>query len=76
MNRKTYILVAAALLTISTLSSCSDDFLDRNPKLAVTENDIFSSEELIDATMAGVYTRFKNSSFAGRMPLPSAMHCQ
>jgi hypothetical protein len=47
------------------LTSCGDDFLDKNPKLDVTETDIYASEKLIDATMAGVYTRFKNSSFAG-----------
>ena len=47
------------------ITSCSDDFLDKNPKLAVTEYDILASEELIDATMTGVYSRFKSSSFAG-----------
>lgn len=61
-----YRLASAALLTLSlTATSCGDDFLEKNPPLAVTETDIYSSETLIDATMNGVYSRFKSSSFAG-----------
>ena len=65
MKRISIISVAIALVSVLTLTSCGDEFLDKNPKLDVTENDIYASEELIDATMAGVYTRFKSSSFAG-----------
>ena len=65
MNKTTIISATFVLLSASVLTGCGDDFLDRNPKLDVTETDIFASEKLIDATMAGVYTRFKNSSFAG-----------
>lgn len=55
-----YLLFISAVFT-----SCSDDFLDKNPKLSVTEYDIYSSEELIDAAMRGVYSRFKSGSFGG-----------
>lgn len=65
MNKTSIICISIALLSASVLTSCSDEFLDKNPKLDVTETDIYASEKLIDATMAGVYTRFKNSSFAG-----------
>ena len=65
MNRRYIKSVSIALLLVVVLTSCGDEFLEKNPKLDVTETDIFASEKLIDATMAGVYTRFKNSSFAG-----------
>ena len=68
MNKKISNQIYAGLLGITlsaSLASCGDEFLDKNPKLSVTEYDIYASEQLIDATMAGVYTRFKNSSFAG-----------
>ena len=68
MNKKISNQIYAGLLSITltaSLASCGDEFLDKNPKLSVTEYDIYASEQLIDATMAGVYTRFKNSSFAG-----------
>ncbi|MDO4460946.1 MAG: RagB/SusD family nutrient uptake outer membrane protein [Bacteroidia bacterium] len=64
MNINRHISYAIALLGI-TFTSCGDDFLEKNPPLAVTEDDIYASETLIDATMNGVYTRFKSSSFAG-----------
>ena len=53
------------LTVLATLTACGEEFLDKNPKLSVTEYDIYNSESLIDATMNGVYTRFKNGSFAG-----------
>ena len=65
MNRINIKSATIALWSVLVLTSCGDDFLDKNPKLDVTETDIYASEKLIDATMAGVYTRFKNSSFAG-----------
>ena len=65
MNRIYIKSATIALWSVLVLTSCGDDFLDKNPKLDVTETDIYASEKLIDATMAGVYTRFKNSSFAG-----------
>ena len=65
MNRIYIKSATIALWSVFVLTSCGDDFLDKNPKLDVTETDIYASEKLIDATMAGVYTRFKNSSFAG-----------
>ena len=65
MNRTYIKSVSIALLSVAVLTSCGDEFLDKNPQLDVTETDIFASEKLIDATMAGVYTRFKSSSFAG-----------
>lgn len=68
MNKKISNQIYAGLLGITlsaSLASCGDEFLDKNPKLSVTEYDIYVSEQLIDATMTGVYTRFKNSSFAG-----------
>ena len=66
MNRRQHIRsVSIALLSAVVLTACGDEFLDKNPKLDVTENGIYASEKLIDATMAGVYTRFKSSSFAG-----------
>ena len=65
MNKISNISVSFVLLSVLTLTSCSEDFLDKNPKLSVTETDIYASESLIDATMAGVYSRFKSSSFAG-----------
>ncbi|MEE3444751.1 MAG: RagB/SusD family nutrient uptake outer membrane protein [Prevotella sp.] len=65
MNRINIKSATIALWSVLVLTSCGDDFLDKNPKFDVTETDIYASEKLIDATMAGVYTRFKNSSFAG-----------
>ena len=65
MNRIYIKSATIALWSVLVLTSCGDDFLDKNPKLDVTETDIYASEKLIDATMAGIYTRFKNSSFAG-----------
>ena len=65
MNRINIKSATIALWSVLVLTSCGDDFLDKNPKLDVTETDIYASEKLIDATMAGIYTRFKNSSFAG-----------
>ena len=68
MTNKIYRTIYVGLLGATFavgITSCSDDFLDKNPKLAVTEHDILASEELIDATMAGVYSRFKSSNFAG-----------
>ena len=68
MNKKISNQIYAGLLGITlsaSLASCGDEFLDKNPKLSVTEYDIYASEQLIDATMAGVYSRFKSSSFAG-----------
>ena len=57
--------VIIALFSVLVLTSCGEDFLDKNPKLNVTEADIYASEDLIDAAVAGVYTCFKSSSFAG-----------
>jgi tetratricopeptide (TPR) repeat protein len=66
INTNKYIVSGLLGIVLSgTLTSCGDDFLDKNPKLSVTEHDIYASEQLIDATMKGVYTRFKSSSFAG-----------
>ena len=65
MNKITHLPLKIALLSALTLTSCGEDFLDKNPKLSVTEADIYASESLIDATLAGVYSRFKSSSFAG-----------
>lgn len=66
INTNKYIVSGLLAIVLSgTLTSCGDDFLDKNPKLSVTEHDIYASEQLIDATMTGVFTRFKNSSFAG-----------
>jgi len=64
MNKNRYIPYTFASIALA-VSSCSDGFLEKNPPLAVTETDIYASETLIDATMNGVYTRFKSSSFAG-----------
>lgn len=64
INKNIYVGLLGLTLSAS-LASCSDDFLDKNPKLSVTEHDIYASERLIDATMAGVYSRFKSSNFAG-----------
>lgn len=64
INHTFWAVVVANVFAIA-VTSCGDDFLDKNPKLAVTEDDLLSSEELIDATMLGVYTRFKSGSFAG-----------
>lgn len=64
MRINKYIAVASAVLSLG-FSSCGDDFLEKNPPLAVTEDDIYGSETLIDATMNGVYSRFKNGSFGG-----------
>ena len=66
INTNKYIVSGLLGIALSaSLTSCGDDFLDKNPKLSVTEHDIYASEQLIDATMTGVFTRFKNSSFAG-----------
>ncbi|WP_081773208.1 RagB/SusD family nutrient uptake outer membrane protein [Prevotella sp. P6B4] len=65
MNKISIKSISIALLSAFVLTACGDEFLDKNPKLDVTEADIFASEKLIDATMAGVYTRFKTSNFAG-----------
>ena len=65
MNKILYKSVIIAHLSVLVLTSCGEDFLEKNPKLNVTEADIYASEELIDAAVAGVYTRFKSSSFAG-----------
>ena len=65
MNKISYKSVIIALLSVLVLTSCGEDFLEKNPKLNVTEADIYASEDLIDAAVAGVYTRFKSSSFAG-----------
>ncbi|MBP5717065.1 MAG: hypothetical protein J6W69_08105, partial [Bacteroidales bacterium] len=61
----TFLAVLLANVFAIAVTSCGDDFLDKNPKLAVTEDDLLSTEELIDATMAGVYTRFQSCSFGG-----------
>ena len=60
---KTKYILLLGITLIAT--SCGEDFLDKNPKLSVTEYDIYTSEKLIDATMNGVFSRFKNSSFGG-----------
>ena len=65
MKKISHLPLKIALLSVLTLTSCGEDFLDKNPKLSVTEADIYASESLIDATLAGVYSRFKSSSFAG-----------
>ena len=65
MKKISHLPIKIALLSALTLTSCGEDFLDKNPKLSVTEADIYASESLIDATLAGVYSRFKSSSFAG-----------
>lgn len=65
MKKISHLPIKIALLSVLTLTSCGEDFLDKNPKLSVTEADIYASESLIDATLAGVYSRFKSSSFAG-----------
>ena len=65
MNKISYKSVIIAFLSVLVLTSCGEDFLEKNPKLNVTEADIYASEDLIDAAVAGVYTRFKSSSFAG-----------
>ena len=49
MNKISNKTVTFALLSALTLTSCGDDFLDKNPKLSVTETDIYASESLIDA---------------------------
>lgn len=65
MKKISHLPLKIALLSVLTLTSCGEDFLDKNPKLSVTEADIYASESLIDATLAGVYSRFKSSNFAG-----------
>lgn len=65
MKRNSLLVIGYWLLASVTLTSCGEDFLDKNPKLSVTEHDIYASENLIDATMNGVFSRFKSGSFGG-----------
>lgn len=65
MRRNSILVIGYWLLVGTVLTSCGEDFLDKNPKLSVTEHDLYASESLIDATMSGVYTRFKSGNFAG-----------
>ena len=41
MNKITHLPLKIALLSALTLTSCGEDFLDKNPKLSVTEADIY-----------------------------------
>ncbi len=60
-----YLFVAISALVFS---SCSQDFLEKEPPLNISEGDIFSSPDRIEATVLGLYAQLKNTgteSFMG-----------
>ena len=59
MIKRIYQYITLAAIAISA-TSCGDDFLEKNPPLAVTEDDLYSSEELIDGAFRGVLGRFRS----------------
>lgn len=57
MRRKIYMV---ALLGLSLLASSCSDFLDKNPALSFTDDDIYSSADRLKGAILGVYTSFKD----------------
>jgi uncharacterized protein YxjI len=61
MKKRNYILLAA--MTALVFSSCSKDFLQKEPPLEMSTGDIFSTYDRIESSLLGVYSEFKNNSY-------------
>lgn len=59
MKRIYYLFLVTAIVL---LNGCSADFLEKEPALEMSEKDIFSTEERIEAALLGVYSQLKNTS--------------
>lgn len=53
--KATYKIFAAAILGITMLSGCSEDFLDREPTYAVSSNNFWKTEKDADLALTGCY---------------------
>jgi hypothetical protein len=59
MKRNIYTYIAYTALALSA-TSCGDDFLEKNPPLSVTEDDLYSTELGIEGVYNGVLSRFRS----------------
>jgi len=62
------IIIALSAAGLMLFNSCGDDFLEKNPPLAVSESDVFTNSDRIESTVLGLYAQIKNTgdkSFMG-----------
>ena len=59
---KKYIYYIAAAVTMSLVTACSEDFINKTPDLKVTEASIFGSATRLEAAIEGTYTALKGSN--------------
>jgi hypothetical protein len=57
MNLRKYIIGAAALFLLGIATACSDDFLDKTPDGAYTEDNFYDSDDAVYASTAPLYNR-------------------
>lgn len=62
---KRSILYITSMATLTVLSACEKDFIDKSPELEIDEAAIFSSESRLEAAIEGVYSLLKDSYFMG-----------
>jgi len=59
MKKFNYIFV---IIAIMLFNSCSADFLEKEPALKMSQNDIFSTYNRVEGALLGVYSQLKNTS--------------
>ncbi len=60
--------ISVLLITLLMLVSC-EDFLDRYPTTAVSEDDIFTSIKTAEASLIGLYNNLQSGNLTGRSTL-------
>lgn len=56
------IYICSFILSTLLMSGCSSSFLEQEPPLNISESDIYSSAERMEATLLGLYANLKNTS--------------